>query len=326
MKQVNSYLIRSVNDILKWNVLRFALLIGLPLMGVWIWVGMEVWDYAITFASIIIGWIPFSIVKANGALFIIFFLWFVAVLVSFAAMTALIGPPILRKLKEKNQYIYTFTVLLILSVLWALVIMAKWEYIFSEIQRLLTELPFQTVTDAYAWLLAFYFFYNAYILTLFLVVSFFRKPFLENIRLSDYPHIRIEEGGISRKHHGRVFFDTILFLIFSTIAFPVLFIPVANIFMQIFLWSWLYRESYFLSTCNLYCTEEDYQHLRHHRYMIWSIAILTSLFNFLPVINLFAPFFAQIMFFHWIMAHKARNGAIHHSMQDNTSKEETTHG
>ncbi|WP_201353320.1 EI24 domain-containing protein [Hydrogenimonas urashimensis] len=319
MKQVNSYLLRSINDILRWNVLRFALLIGLPLMGLWVWLSMSLWDYAVAIASIIIGWVPFSIVKANGALFIIFFLWFVGVLASFAAMTVLVGPPLLRKFKQKTYYIYTFTLLLLFSTLWALVILVKWQYIFDEIQKLLTLLPFQTVADAFAWLLAFYFFYNAYILTLFLIISVFRKPFLEKIRLSDYPNVTIQEGGISKKHHGRVMLDMTVFVILSIIAFPILFIPIANVFMQIFLWSWLYRESYFLSTCNLYCEEEDYQHLRHHRFMIWSIAVLTSLFNFLPVINIFAPFFAQIMFFHWIMEHKTLKRATI------DTKEETTH-
>lgn len=321
MKQVNSYLIRSVKDILRWNVLRFALLIGLPLMGMWIWLSMAVWDYAVSIASIIIGWIPFSIVKANGALFIIFFIWFIAVLVSFAAMTVLLGPPLLRRFKERTQYIYTFTVLLAFSAIWAVVILVKWEYIFDEIQKLLTLLPFQTVADASAWLLAFYFFYNAYILTLFLVISVFRKPFLERIREADYPHIDITGSGIGGKHHGRVLLDTILFIVFSVIAFPILFIPIANVFVQLFLWSWLYRESYFLSTCNLYCSEEDYLHLRQHRYMIWSIALLTSMLNFLPVINIFAPFFAQIMFFHWIMEHKGKNGG-----EKQETKEEPIHG
>ena len=324
MKPVNSYLIRSVNDILKWSVLRYALLVGLPLMGIWIWISMQVWDYAVAVTSMVISWIPFSIVKANGALIIIFFIWFIAVLVSFAAFTALIGPPLLRRLKERTQYIYTFTMLLILSTVWAIVILVKWDYIFAEIQRLLTLLPFQTVADASAWLLAFYFFYNAFILTLFFAISLFRKPFLETIRKIDYPHIPLGKVGVSKKHQVRIVVDSIFFVIFSIIAFPVLFIPIANIFMQLFLWTWLYRESYFLSTCNLYCTEEDYQHLRHHRYMIWSIATLTSFLNFLPVINIFAPFFAQIMFFHWIMEHKGKD-VTRYEPQTHAKEEETTH-
>ena len=327
MKQVNSYLIRSVNDILKWNVLRFALFIGLPLMGLWIWIRLKVWDYAVAITSMIISWIPFSIVEANGALIIIFFIWFIAVLVSFAAVTALIGPPILRKLKQRTQYVYTFTTLLILSTFWALFILAKWNYIFSEIRNLLTLLPFQTVADGSAWLLAFYFFYNAFILTLFFVISIFRKPFLETIRKREYPQVDIENAGVKKKHQIRIFLDAFFFILFSIVAFPVLFIPIANIFIQILLWTWLYRESYFLSTCNLYCTEEDYLALREHHFMIWSIATLSSLLNFLPVINIFAPFFAQIMFFHWIMAHKGEKieETVDSESVETDLKEETNH-
>ncbi|WP_456383116.1 EI24 domain-containing protein [Hydrogenimonas sp.] len=305
MREVNSYLIRSVRDILKWNVLRYTLFIGIPLMGLWIWLSAKIWPYAIAVTSMIIGWIPFSIVKSNGALFIIFFIWFVAVLVSFAAVTALVGPLLLRRFKEKTYYIYTFTSLLLFSVLWALVLLFKWNEIFEEIQKLLTLLPFQTVADASAWLLAFYFFYNAFILTLFLVISLFRKPYLEAIRRIEYPEILPNEKGVGKSHHARIFQDAILFFLFSLIAFPILFIPVANVVTQVFLWAWLYRESFFLSTCNLYCDERDYRELREHRVVIRSIAVLTALLNFLPVINVFAPFFAQIMFFHWIMEHKS---------------------
>jgi AAA+ superfamily predicted ATPase len=83
----------------------------------------------------------------------------------------------------------------------------------------------------------------------------------------------------------------------------------ANIVVQLWLWAWLYRESYFLSTCTLYCTEKDYEALKHHRLMNWSVAMTTAMLNFLPVINIFAPFFGQLMFFHWIMEER-QNGEL----------------
>ncbi len=305
MKKVNSYFLKSIKDILRWEVLKLALGIGLPLMVVWIGVGWIYWDLAVSVTSKIISWVPFSIVKANGALFILFFIWFVAVLVTFAIITALIGPPILRKFKEKTYYFYTFATLLILSAGWALVLLLNWHVVNEQIQKLLTLLPFQTVADGIAWLIAFYLFYNLFILSLYLVISYFRRPFLDAIKEVDYPHIDTGGSGISKKHHISVLRDSILFILFSVMLFPILFIPVANVFVQLFLWGWLYRESYFLSTCTLYCNEDDYQTLRHHSYTIWSIALFASLLNFLPVINIFAPFFAQLMFFHWIMEHKS---------------------
>ncbi|WP_353662709.1 EI24 domain-containing protein [Hydrogenimonas sp. SS33] len=304
MQKINGYLIRSIRDILSWNVLRFAIFIGLPLMALWIWIGYELWEYAVAVTSMIISWIPFSIVKANGAEFIGFFIWFIMVLVSFAALTALIGPPILRTFKEKTYYLYTFTALMLLSVFWAWFMLIKWSYISAQLQKLLTELPFQTVADGIAWLFAFYLFYNGFILTLFLIISGFRKYFLEHIREKEYPHIPPISQRLRKSHHVRLVWDMLVFTVLSAIFFPLLFVPVANILVQLFLWGWLYRESYFLSTCTLYCKESDYLELRQHRLTIWSIALLTAMLNFLPVINIFAPFFAQIMFFHWIMEHR----------------------
>ena len=309
MKQLNGYMIRSIRDMLTWNVLRFVLFVGLPLMALWLWIGYELWDYAVAVASVIVGWVPFSIVKANGAQFIAFFLWFVAVLVSFAVLTALVGPPILRFFKHRTYYVYTFTTLILLSAFWAWFILIEWDFIDRELQQLLTELPFQTVADGIAWLLAFYFFYNGFILTLYLVVSFFRKSFLERIRERDYPDVPMTVETVKKVHHVRLLWDIVTFLFLSLLLIPLLFVPDANVLMQLLLWAWLYRESYFLSTCTLYCTEKDYRYLREQRMTIWGIAVMTALFNFLPVINVFAPFFAQIMFFHWIMEHQGEAAA-----------------
>ncbi|WP_457597463.1 EI24 domain-containing protein [Hydrogenimonas sp.] len=304
MLQLSGFLLRSIRDILRWDVLRLALFIGIPLMALWGWIGYEVWDYMVALTTMAIGWVPFSIVKANGALFIVFFIWFILVLVSFAAVTALVGPPLLRHFKQRTYYVYTFSALLLLSAFWAVALMAKWDFVNAEIQELLTELPFQTVADASAWLLAFFLLYNAYILTLFIVISLFRKSFLETIRKSEYPDVPLPDETLKKLHHGRLLWDAVLFTIFSILALPVLFIPMANVLVQWALWAWLYRESYFLSTCNLYCTVEDYDELRKHGAVASAIAALTAVFNFLPVINIFAPFFAQLMFFHWIMEHR----------------------
>ena len=325
MKQLNGYLIRSIRDMLTWNVLRYVLFIGIPLMVLWLWIGYELWNVAVTFTSMVVGWVPFSIVKANGAEFIGFFLWFVAVLVSFAALTALIGPPILRLFKQRTYYIYTFTSLILLSIFWAWFMLLKWRFIDTELRELLTELPFQTVADGLAWLLAFYFFYNGFILTLFFVISFFRKSFLERIRERDYPDVPMTVERLRKIHHFRLVWDIVTFLILSLLLFPLLFVPVANVLMQLFLWAWLYRESYFLSTCTLYCNEVEYRHLREHRLTIWAIAVMTATLNFLPVINIFAPFFAQIMFFHWIMEHRgtaARESAVAQKDEDSVAYEE----
>ena len=316
MIEMSGFVLRSIRDILRWSVIKYVLLVGIPFMALWIWIGYELWDYAVGVTSMIIEWVPFSIVKANGAFFVIFFLWFVLVLVSFAVLTALVGPPLLRRFKEKTYYIYTFLSLMILSAFWALFLMAKWDFVYDEIKMLLQELPFQTVAEGFAAILAFFFFYDLFILTLYIVVSLFRKGFLEPIRKKEYPDIPLAgDKQLKKRHHGRMLWDIVIYLLLSILTIPVLFVPVANMIVIAALWAWLYRESYFLSTCNLYCTLDEYNEMRRHRVVINAIAIVSSLLNFLPAINVFTPFFAQIMFFHWIMLHKKHAGALRSSSQ-----------
>ena len=324
MIEMSGFVLRSIRDILRWSVIKYVLLVGIPFMALWLWIGYELWDYAIAVTSMIIEWVPFSIVKANGAFFVIFFLWFVLVLVSFAVLTALIGPPLLRRFKEKTYYIYTFLSLMILSTFWALFLLVEWDFVYGEIKILLQELPFQTVEQGYAAILAFFLFYDLFILTLYLVVSLFRKRFLEPIREKEYPDIPLAgDDRLKKRHHGRMLWDMFIYVVLSILTIPVLFVPVANMIVIAALWAWLYRESYFLSTCNLYCTLDEYQEMRRHRVVINAIAIVSAMLNFLPAINLFTPFFAQIMFFHWIMLHKKHTARLQNiSVPTETQKNE----
>ncbi len=308
MYQLSGFVLRSVRNMLQWNVIRFVLLLGVPFLALWGWIGYELWDYAVAVTSMVVEWIPFSIVRANGSFFIIFFIWFVLVLVSFAVLTALVGPPLLRYFKERTYYIYTFLSIILFATFWALFLIARWDMVYHEISKLLLQLPFQTVAEGFAGLLAFFIFYNLFILTLFVVVSFFRKGFLEPLRQREYPDVEppLNER-LKKMHHGRMLWDVLVFLALSVLTIPILFIPVANVVALLLLWAWLYKESYFISTCNIYCTYDEYETMRAHRTVISAIAILSAMLNLLPAINLFAPFFTQIMFFHWIMEHKRHN-------------------
>ena len=304
MRQLSGFLLKSIRDMLRWNVLRFALLLGLPLAALWVGVGYQTWDMLVALCAKVIGWIPFSVVKANGAMMILFFIWLIAVLVSFAALTALVGPPILRYFKERTYYFYTFTALLGFSGFWAAAMFYKWDEIFPRVEKLLALLPFNTVAEASAGLLAFYLLYNLFILSLFFAVSLFRKRFLEPLREQYYPSVTLPQERVGRFHGVRLINDAFFFLVISLISAPVLFIPIANVIVQLFLWAWLYKESYFLSTCNLYCSKADHENLTRHRAVIAAVAIMAAVLNFVPVVNIFTPFFAQLMFFHWIMEHR----------------------
>lgn len=295
---------RSLRDLIRWPVLREVLITGLPMMLIWLGIGWVVWTPLLHLTTWIISWVPFSVVKANGALLILFLAWALAVLVSYAFVTAIIAPIFFRKMK-RGYYYYSFSALLLFAAGWAWFILANWSTFKSAIaDRLLVWLPFQTVAEGSAVLLNFYILYGFYILSLFLVLSFYRKDFLETIREIDYPNFEAPPEKIKTRHGMVALRDAALFVLLTIVLFPLLLVPIVNVLIQLFLWAWLYRDATFRGTCRLYCTQEEYQRLKHHRFTIWSIAFFASLLNLIPIINMFTPFFVQLVVFHWIMAEK----------------------
>ena len=299
--------LRSFRDLIRWSILKNVLITGIPLMIIWIFIGYVVWDRLLEITTLIIGWVPFSIVRVDGALLILFFIWSMAVLVSFAFVTAILGPILFKKINS-GYYYYSFGTLIFFAIFWMWVIISNWSIFQSAIaNKLLLWLPFQTVAEGSAWLLNFYILYSLYILSLYLVLAVYRKDFLLTIKEIDYPDVEISDEDIEAKHSFVALRDAILYIILTILCFPLLFVPFVNVLTQMFLWAWLYRDANFIGTCKLICTNKEYQKYKTHKFTIWSIAIFSSILNFLPVLNIFAPFFAQLMAFHWIMQEKLNN-------------------
>lgn len=295
---------RSIRDLVRWEVLREVLVTGIPMILIWLGIGWVFWDKLLYWSTLLISWVPFSVVKANGAMLVLFLLWALAVLVSYAFLTAIVGPLFFRRMK-KGYYYYSFTALLGFAMLWGWLMMLNWGSLEKWIaNKLLVWLPFQTVAEGSAVLLNFYVFYSFYILSLFLVLSLYRKDFLETVREIEYPDLEIAAEKVKVSHLPVALRDSLLFIVLTVLFFPLLMIPIVNVLIQLFLWAWLYRDATFRGTCQLYCSTEEYERLRHHRAVIWSIAFFASLLNFVPIINIFTPFFAQLVVFHWIMQSK----------------------
>jgi len=298
--------VRSLRDLVRGPVLNEVLVTGTPILLIWIGIGWVLWDQLLVWTARLISWVPFSIVKADGAMLVLFLIWAVAVSVSYAFITAVFAPLIFRRIR-RGYYYYSFTALLLLAVGWGWFFMLNWHALKSAIaDRLLTWLPFQTVAEGSAVLLNFYIFYSFYILSLYLILSFYRKDFLETVREMEYPDASFNEKKLKTAHSFIAMRDALMFLALTVLFFPLLLIPILNVLIQLFLWAWLYRDSNFRGTCKLYCDEKTFNRLKHHSFIIWSIAFFASIFNFIPIINIFTPFFAQLVAFHWIMAEKEK--------------------
>ncbi len=303
--KINTYIIRTIRDMLSLSTIKLALMTAVPLFFIWLGIGWLLWNPLVHFTAQIIAWIPFSIVRANGAFLITFFIWFIAVLTSYAVFIGLFSAFILGGKKESRFEAINFTIIFLFSIFWATVIMVFWPEINHEIQYFLTILPFDTVAKGISWILAFYILYNLFLITEYFVVFVYREAFLKALAQKYANELPITPRDISgARTYYTLYKDIVWFFIASLLILPILFIPIANFLAVWFIWAWLYKESAFIGVCSLLCTKQEYEKLREHSTYLISASLVSALLNFIPIINIFTPFFIIDLYFHWIVEEK----------------------
>jgi hypothetical protein len=304
--KATSILFQSINDTLSWNSVKRVLVIGVPLAIIWIFVANMFFDQVMGLSSMVIGWIPFSILKSNAAFLIGSFSWIVAILATYALIMALLNIPIYKLLSPKRYETFSIILIITIAIGWTLFAIFNWDFVYSEVAKVLTWFPFNTLQEGVASLLAILVFYNLYIVSLYFIVLLFGKSMLKKIAQNDYPNATQTNSIPTSKYVATIIKDIIIFTILLVLSYPLFFVPFINILIQIFLWAWLIKESYFLSTASLYATNKDIEELNKHSFQKWALAFGAAILNLIPIVNIFSPFFAQSLFFHWIMQSKSQ--------------------
>ena len=90
-----------------------------------------------------------------------------------------------------------------------------------------------------------------------------------------------------------------VFLLLFIITLPLLFIPIFGQVVILYLWSVLLKEPTIYDVGALFI--DDKKTLRTKRKQTRILAMIAALFNYIPLLNIFAPVFAQILFLHHIL-------------------------
>jgi len=91
----------------------------------------------------------------------------------------------------------------------------------------------------------------------------------------------------------------LIFLILLIIFMPLIFIPVIGQIVMLILWAILLKEPTFYDVSSLFIDDEK-KYIKSKS--LWIIAIIASIFNYIPILSIFSPIFAQILFMHWLLS------------------------
>ena len=294
------FCMKSLDDVLSWKVAKRAILIGSILSLIWIGIGAFFWKEALAVTSYFLSWIPFAILKSNAAFLIGSFAWFFVVLSSYAILMSIFNILFFKRDSFKSYEYFSLILIVLTAIFWTLFAIFNWDFVYKEVAKVLAIFPFKTLEETIASLLAVLIFYNLFIFSLYLVVMVTNRAYLKEIAQKEKKDLKASSIKLP-KLISYLFRDFIIFFSLLILSFPLFFVPFVNIAIQIILWAWLIKESYFISTASLYLSEDEIKSLSFQGAIKWVVSILVSILNLIPILNFFAPFFAQSIFFHWII-------------------------
>lgn len=187
-------------------------------------------------------------------------------------------------------------------ILWVSILSYFWSSFSSFITSFLSWVPFEWLQDSIAYIAVPFVGYTLIIVTIAILTSLFSEGLLIKLAKKHYPQ---REAIASPSIGGSIsstLSSTLIFAILYLTLFPTFFIPVIGQVIMLYVWSILLKAPTVHDVGGLFIT--DKKELKAKRKKSNIIAMTASLFNYIPLLNIFAPIFAQIMFLHHILGKK----------------------
>ena len=176
-----------------------------------------------------------------------------------------------------------------------------WDSFSHFIGSLVAAIPFVGsfgfVQSGGSFLAALIVAYGIILVAISLLTSLYSPKLLLKLAKREYGVEGVDRSKVTKSLYYNIKAG-LVFLLLLILFLPLLFVPVLGQIVMLFLWALLIKEPTFYDVSSLFI-EDEKEYLGEKS--IWLVAIIASLFNYIPILNLFAPIFAQIMFMHWLL-------------------------
>ncbi|MBD3793319.1 MAG: EI24 domain-containing protein [Campylobacterales bacterium] len=185
---------------------------------------------------------------------------------------------------------------------WVAVLWIFWDSFESFITSYLTWMPWEWMQESVAYIAALLVGYTLIIGTVSLLTSLLSEKLLIELAHKHYPTQKVHASPSMTGSVMVTIKATLIFLILFLVLFPLIFVPFLGQVVMLYLWSILLKAPTVHDVGGLFIT--DQQLLKAKSKHSTLIAMIASLFNYIPLLNIFAPIFAQILFLHHLLQSK----------------------
>jgi len=150
--------------------------------------------------------------------------------------------------------------------------------------------------------------YILFIIIVSLLTSLTSEALLKKLAQRHYPNISANGTPNISTSLLLTLKATGVFILLFIPAIPLLFVPILGQIIILYLWSILIKKPTMYDVSALFALEEKVDTGRKAT----TLAMTASLFNYVPLLNIFTPVFAQILFLHYALSYsKSKNVTDH---------------
>jgi len=181
-----------------------------------------------------------------------------------------------------------------------LIIWLFWGTLTGFVASFLGWIPWEWLQTTGAEMVTILLVYMLFIVIVSLLTSLTSEKLLRQLARKHYPQVPANGTPNMTTSLLLTLKATGIFLLLFIPAIPLLFIPIAGQAIMLYLWSILIKRPTIYDVSALFSVEAVIDTGRKTT----TLAMVASLFNYVPLLNIFTPVFAQILFLHAALSSK----------------------
>jgi len=205
----------------------------------------------------------------------------------------------LKDIFSKDVILFVLQISLGALLLTGLFVWYFWGGLTHFISAYLSWIPWEWLQTSGATVITFALAYMLFIVMISLLTSLFSEKLLIKLAKKHYPSVEVVGSADIMTSILATLKASIIFLILFILSIPLLFVPILGQIIMLYLWSILIKEPTVYDVGSLFIKEKKI--LKEKSKKARLIAMIASLFNYIPILNIFAPVFAQILFLHYLL-------------------------
>jgi uncharacterized protein involved in cysteine biosynthesis len=209
---------------------------------------------------------------------------------------------IIKSFKDIFSSTVLFFILKVTLISVAITAILIWFFVGSltgVISSYLSFIPWEWVQTTGASVASVMLAYMLFIMTLSTVTSLMIEPLLIQLAKKHYPHREVIGTPNVTKSLFLSLKAGLVFLAIFIFTFPMMFIPLIGAVWMLWLWSIIIKEPTIYDVSSLFIADKSEVKTKTKKSTL--LAMVAAGFNYIPVVNIFAPVFAQILFLHKIL-------------------------